>query len=94
MATTQTTTNTTTAATAANAATAATLTKRKKRVRYERMLNNIKQTLGRVTAEQMRNFDKEAAIEYCKGMINDLLSNRVDLSLLVITKGLTKKLEA
>ena len=42
----------------------------------------------------MRNFDKEAAIEYCKGMINDLLSNRVDLSLLVITKGLTKKLQS
>ena len=36
--------------------------------------------------------DKDGAIEYCKGMINDLLANRIDLSLLVITKGLTKKL--
>ena len=36
--------------------------------------------------------DKNGAIEYCKGMINDLLANRIDLSLLVITKGLSKKL--
>jgi DNA polymerase delta subunit 1 len=36
--------------------------------------------------------DKDGAIEYCKGMINDLLANRIDLSLLVITKGLSKKL--
>ena len=36
--------------------------------------------------------DREAAIEYCKGMINDLLQNRIDLSLLVITKGLCKKI--
>lgn len=39
----------------------------------------------------MINFNKEAAIEFCKGMISDLLQNRVDLSLLVITKGLSKK---
>ncbi len=32
-------------------------------------------------------FDKEGAIEYCKGVISDLLQNRIDLSLLVITKG-------
>jgi DNA polymerase delta subunit 1 len=32
-----------------------------------------------------------SATEYCKGMISDLLQNRVDLSLLVITKGLGKK---
>ena len=32
----------------------------------------------------MKNFDKDGAIEFCKGMINDLLNNRVDLSLLVI----------
>ena len=31
------------------------------------------------------------AIEYCKGVISDLLQNRVDLSLLVITKGIGKK---
>lgn len=39
----------------------------------------------------MINFDKENAIEFCKGMISDLLQNRIDLSLLVITKGLSKK---
>ena len=37
-------------------------------------------------------FDKEGAIEYCKGVISDLLQNRIDLSLLVITKGLSKKI--
>ena len=37
-------------------------------------------------------FDKEDAIEFCKGMISDLLQNRVDLSLLVITKGLSKRI--
>jgi len=42
----------------------------------------------------MRNFDKDGAIEFCKGMINDLLNNRVDLSLLVITKGLSKKVNS
>lgn len=33
----------------------------------------------------------EKALDYCKGIISDLLQNRVDLSLLVITKGLGKK---
>ena len=33
----------------------------------------------------------EGAIQFCKGMISDLLQNRVDLSLLVITKGLGKR---
>jgi len=31
------------------------------------------------------------ALDQCKGVISDLLQNRVDLSLLVITKGLGKK---
>jgi DNA polymerase delta subunit 1 len=37
--------------------------------------------------------DKNAnlALDYCKGAISDLLQNRIDLSLLVITKGLGKK---
>ena len=35
--------------------------------------------------------DPEGAIDYCKSTISDLLQNRVDLSLLVITKGLGKK---
>ena len=35
--------------------------------------------------------DCEAATNYCKGVISDLLQNKVDLSLLVITKGLNKR---
>jgi len=40
--------------------------------------------------------DKNAngALDYCKGAISDLLQNRIDLSLLVITKGLGKKTNA
>lgn len=40
--------------------------------------------------------DKNAALalDYCKGAISDLLQNRIDLSLLVITKGLGKKTQA
>jgi DNA polymerase delta subunit 1 len=33
----------------------------------------------------------EGALDYCRGIISDLLQNRIDLSLLVITKGLGKK---
>ena len=35
----------------------------------------------------------EEAINYCKGVISDLLQNRIDLSLLVISKGLGKKMK-
>lgn len=38
--------------------------------------------------------DVDGAIHFCKGMISDLLQNRIDLSLLVITKGLTKKADS
>jgi len=38
--------------------------------------------------------DKKGAVNYCKGMISDLLMNKIDLSLLVITKSLGKKTEA
>ena len=37
--------------------------------------------------------DKTKALEYAKGMINDLLQNRIDISMLVITKALSKKFE-
>lgn len=36
---------------------------------------------------------KEKCIEYCKGIISDLLSNRIDLSKLIITKSISKKSE-
>lgn len=32
--------------------------------------------------------DIEGAVDHCKGVIADMLQNKVDLSLLVITKGL------
>eukprot|EP00347_Sterkiella_histriomuscorum_P004321 403360889 len=35
--------------------------------------------------------DSNKALDYCKGIISDLLQNRIDLSLLVISKGLGKK---
>ena len=35
--------------------------------------------------------DPEGAVNHCKGIISDLYQNRVDLSLLVITKGLGKR---
>ena len=43
--------------------------------------------------ELLINRDQDRAITYCKGVISDLLQNRVDLSLLVITKGLAKRFE-
>ena len=45
------------------------------------------------SALNMLLIDKDAAgaLDYCKGAISDLLQNRMDLSLLVITKGLGKK---
>lgn len=35
----------------------------------------------------------EEAINYCKSVISDLLQNRIDLSMLVISKGLGKKIK-
>ena len=33
------------------------------------------------------------AVTYCKGIISDLLQNRIDISLLIISKSLSKKSE-
>lgn len=38
--------------------------------------------------------NEQMAIDYCKGIISDVLQNRIDLSMLVITKGLGKKVAA
>lgn len=43
--------------------------------------------------KEIEESPKETAVNYCKGMISDLLQNRIDLSLLVITKGLGKRSE-
>ena len=39
----------------------------------------------------LNQFDRDGAVEFAKGMINDLLQNRVDLSLLVISRAISKK---
>jgi len=44
-------------------------------------------------AEEAKIDPVDIAKKYCKGMISDLLQNRIDLSLLVITKGLGKRSE-
>lgn len=51
----------------------------------------VKETVQ--TTLNMLLIEKEAgkALEYCRGIISDLLQNRIDLSLLIITKGLGKK---
>lgn len=38
--------------------------------------------------------DKQGALEYCRGIINDLLQDRIDLSELVISKGMSKKFDS
>ena len=37
--------------------------------------------------------NNEKAIQYCKGIISDLLQNKIDISLLIISKSLSKKSE-
>ncbi len=42
----------------------------------------------------IRQNDKEAALNYCKEMISDLFLGRIDISLLIITKGIGKRTES
>ena len=53
----------------------------------------IKETVQSTLDYLLIKRDPEAAITNCKGMISDLLQNKVDLSLLIITKGLGKRNE-
>lgn len=53
----------------------------------------IKEMVQQTLDDLLIRRDPDAAITNCKGMISDLLQNRVDLSLLVITKGLGKRTE-
>lgn len=50
------------------------------------MMNEI---LKKILVER----DEKGAVEYTKQMVSDLLQNKIDLSLLVITKAITKKSE-
>jgi DNA polymerase delta subunit 1 len=51
----------------------------------------IKETVQSTLDYLLIKRDPEAAIANCKGVISDLLQNKVDLSLLIITKGLGKR---
>ena len=53
----------------------------------------VKEIVQQTLDSLLINSDSDAAISNCKGMISDLLQNRVDLSLLVITKGLGQRIE-
>jgi len=54
----------------------------------------VRQVVDRVLREILVKRDVAAAERYAKGTIADLLMNRVDLSLLVVTKALTQEPEA
>ena len=51
----------------------------------------VRQTVQTCLNMMLIERDEKKALDYCKGAISDLLQNRIDLSLLVITKGLGKK---
>jgi len=48
------------------------------------------ETQGRIISMIVRDGNVQGALDYVKGVIADLLMNRVDMSKLVITKGLSK----
>jgi DNA polymerase delta subunit 1 len=51
----------------------------------------VKETVQTCLNMMLIENNPEKALEYCRGVVSDLLQNRIDLSLLVITKGLGKK---
>jgi DNA polymerase delta subunit 1 len=54
----------------------------------------VKDVVTKVLDKILIERSYEEAIAYCKKVISDLLQNRIDLSLLVITKGLGKKMKS
>lgn len=50
----------------------------------------IRQLINKVLEKVLVERDKPGAIEMIKNTISDLLQNKIDISLLVITKALTK----
>lgn len=54
----------------------------------------VKEIVQQTLDNLLIHSDPEAAITNCKGVISDMLQNRVDLSLLVITKGLGKRTQS
>jgi DNA polymerase delta subunit 1 len=53
----------------------------------------VKEVVQGALDELLINKDSDAAINRVKGVVSDLLQARVDLSLLVITKGLNKRVD-
>jgi len=53
----------------------------------------VKDVVNNVLKKILIERSYEEAINYCKGIISDLLQNRIDLSMLVISKGLGKKMK-
>jgi DNA polymerase delta subunit 1 len=53
----------------------------------------VKEVVQATLDELLIHRNTEGAINRCKGVVSDLLQNRIDLSLLVITKGLNKRVE-
>ena len=54
----------------------------------------VRQVIETVLQKILISRDVPGAVDYVKHCISDLLMNRMDLSLLVITKGLTQDAEA
>jgi DNA polymerase delta subunit 1 len=53
----------------------------------------VKEVVNNVLKKILVERSYEEAINYCKSVISDLLQNRIDLSMLVISKGLGKKMK-
>lgn len=53
----------------------------------------VKEVVNNVLKKILVERSYEEAINYCKSIISDLLQNRIDLSMLVISKGLGKKMK-
>jgi DNA polymerase delta subunit 1 len=53
----------------------------------------VKEVINNVLEKILIQRSYEEAINYCKMVISDLLQNRIDLSMLVISKGLGKKVK-
>lgn len=56
----------------------------------EIVANVVKGALKRL----LEDCDRKGALEFVRGVLNDLLQDRVDLSELVITKGMSKKFDS
>lgn len=54
----------------------------------------VKDVVNNVLKKILIERSYEEAINYCKSVISDLLQNRIDLSMLVISKGLGKKMKS